>query len=180
MSQRALWLFNLGIRHAEPWRLRPERRELAPWHKTQEGSPGFRNKAIFLSFVTPAYTLQCSVNLNGSSAMVSYHSARHAVSWKSPQTDTALSGKPTQAASIYDIPCSPASGSINADKQSFSRNRNRSPTAGPGAIAQSLHKSTPSSTRKRRLPVHELALLRTTTCDGLPQPSVRSLHVFHR
>ncbi|EFQ86917.1 hypothetical protein PTT_17714 [Pyrenophora teres f. teres 0-1] len=28
----------------------------------------------------------------------------------------------------------------------------------------------PSNTRKRRLPVHELALLRTTTTDGLPQP----------
>jgi hypothetical protein len=33
-----------------------------------------------------------------------------------------------------------------------------------------------SSTRKRRLPVNELALLRTTTSDGLPQPGVRGLH----
>jgi hypothetical protein len=31
-----------------------------------------------------------------------------------------------------------------------------------------------SSTRKRRLPVHGLALLRTTTTDGLPKPSVRN------
>jgi len=37
-----------------------------------------------------------------------------------------------------------------------------------------------SSTRKRRLPVHELALLRTTTLDGLPLPGVRSFHGFHR
>lgn len=35
-------------------------------------------------------------------------------------------------------------------------------------------------TRKRRLPVSGLALLRTTTSDGLPIPSVRSLaSVFH-
>jgi hypothetical protein len=31
-----------------------------------------------------------------------------------------------------------------------------------------------ASTRKRRLPVHELALLRTTTLDGLPLPGVRN------
>jgi hypothetical protein len=34
----------------------------------------------------------------------------------------------------------------------------------------------PSSTRKRRLPVNELALMRTTTSDGLPPPGVRGLH----
>jgi hypothetical protein len=33
----------------------------------------------------------------------------------------------------------------------------------------------PSDTRKRRLPVNGLALLRTTTLDGLPKPSVRSV-----
>jgi hypothetical protein len=31
-----------------------------------------------------------------------------------------------------------------------------------------------ASTRKRRLPVHELALLRTTTLDGQPLPGVRN------
>lgn len=31
----------------------------------------------------------------------------------------------------------------------------------------------PSSRRRRRLPVNELALLRTTSSDGLPQPNVR-------
>lgn len=32
-----------------------------------------------------------------------------------------------------------------------------------------------TNTRKRRLPVNGLALLRTTTTDGLPEPSVRNL-----
>jgi hypothetical protein len=36
-----------------------------------------------------------------------------------------------------------------------------------------------SSTRKRRLPVLGLALLRTTTSDGLPEPGVRSGRGFH-
>ena len=36
-----------------------------------------------------------------------------------------------------------------------------------------------SSTRKRRLLVHELALLRTTTLDGLPLPGVSILHRCH-
>jgi hypothetical protein len=36
-----------------------------------------------------------------------------------------------------------------------------------------------SSTRKRRLPVNGLALLRTTTSDGLPEPGVRSGRGFH-
>jgi hypothetical protein len=33
----------------------------------------------------------------------------------------------------------------------------------------------PPRTRKRRLPVNGLALLRTTTSDGLPEPGVRSV-----
>jgi hypothetical protein len=36
-----------------------------------------------------------------------------------------------------------------------------------------------SSTRKRCLPVNELALLRTTTSDGLPDPGVRSIYKTH-
>jgi hypothetical protein len=36
-----------------------------------------------------------------------------------------------------------------------------------------------SSTRKRRLPVHALALLRTTTLEGLPSPSVRNFYRCH-
>ena len=34
---------------------------------------------------------------------------------------------------------------------------------------------TPSARKKRRLPVNELALLRTTSSNGLPQPSVRPI-----
>ena len=70
----------------------------------------------------------------------------------------------TNAPSVYDIPRSPP-----PDLRLASGSGSR----------QGLRNGL-SSTRKRRLPAHELALLRTTTLDGLPLPGVRSFHGFHR
>jgi hypothetical protein len=101
-----------------------------------------------------------------------------------------------QSSSIYDIPLSPiptetrsspASGDNQAalERQSPGRRQQDSnPSAkfrqkARTAVLVKAKKASgkplgSSSTRKRRLPVNELALLRTTTSDGLPQPGVRS------
>lgn len=69
----------------------------------------------------------------------------------------------TNAPSVYDIPRSPP-----PDLR----------LASASASRQGLRNGL-SSIRKRHLPVHELALLRTTTLNGLPLPGVRSFHGFH-
>jgi hypothetical protein len=106
-----------------------------------------------------------------------------------------------QSASVYDIPRSPTpteprSRPTSDDDQNVHDRPNpvqrpsnaNSPVkfrwkagiAGPAKVKKASGKpGGPSSTRKRRLPVNELALLRTTTSDGLPQPGVRSFQRCH-
>jgi hypothetical protein len=101
-----------------------------------------------------------------------------------------------QPESIYDVPLSPTSTEPRSspasgdDQDVYERqspvqrqpDTNRSAkfakagTAVPVKVKVKKASRKPlgsSSTRKRRLPVNELALLRTTTSDGLPQPGVR-------
>jgi hypothetical protein len=99
--------------------------------------------------------------------------------------------------SIYDIPRSPtpperhsiakANGNphIHGNRAPVQQHSDPVPfahrllKAGPVLCSKAKTFRTPrgsSSTRKRHLPVNELALLRTTTSDGLPQPGVRGFH----
>lgn len=48
-----------------------------------------------------------------------------------------------------------------------------------GALPCKIPAKVAKNRRKRRLPVHQLALLRTTSSDGLPEPSVRALCEEH-
>jgi hypothetical protein len=100
-----------------------------------------------------------------------------------------------QPGSIYDVPLSPTStrsSPVSGDDQDVYERQSpvqRQPeTNGSAKFAHQAGTAVPvkvkrasrkplgsSSTRKRRLPVNELALLRTTTLDGLPQPGVRRI-----
>jgi hypothetical protein len=108
--------------------------------------------------------------------------------WNEDETEYRL-----QPGSIYDVPLSPTStrsSPASGDDQDVYERQSpvqRQPdTSGSAKFAHQAGTAVPvkvkkasrkplgsSSTRKRRLPVNELALLRTTTSDGLPQPGVR-------
>jgi hypothetical protein len=97
------------------------------------------------------------------------------------------------AGSEYDIPCSPSSADpfmdsgdhstkdgSSADDRRVVANAtkfdcNRMATRKPKALGIKSKPQRPANARKRRLPVQSLALLRTSTADGLPYPSVRCL-----
>ncbi|XP_014562726.1 hypothetical protein COCVIDRAFT_83914 [Bipolaris victoriae FI3] len=83
--------------------------------------------------------------------------------------------------SIYDIPPSPPQ-PVHVRVHTNSKHKNKSQHLSdttriipskrkPGASFKTEKAKKHLTTRKRRLPVHQLALLRTTTSDGLPQSS---------
>ena len=94
------------------------------------------------------------------------------------------------ATNDYDNPrlSTPTDSNLNSDDPDAGTNKGR-PTTKPTKQARqksgvahtsrakgsSSKSHKPSSTRKRWLPVNSLALLRTTTSDGLPEPSVRGV-----
>jgi hypothetical protein len=93
------------------------------------------------------------------------------------------------AGSVFEVPHSPTSadpcsgfddvGSLRGEhepdaKGTTNQLEKRSQSARRLKVQKASYKVTGSSnTRKKSLPVHGLALLRTTTTDGLPKPSVR-------
>jgi hypothetical protein len=108
---------------------------------------------------------------------------------------------PMNAPSTYDIPCSPTADLNSTPSSIDDRDSRNSPVTeqcsleprsfllferhATCALPTTVEKAPGNTTgllsaRNRRLPVHELALLRTTTLDGLPLPSVRNFGRWYR
>jgi hypothetical protein len=109
--------------------------------------------------------------------------------------------RPMGVPSTYDIPCSPTADLSSTPASVDDRDSHNSPvkeqcslepksfsvfqqhtTCAPPTIVDNAPGNIKglSSARNRRLPVHELALLRTTTLDGLPLPCVRNSGRWYR